>query len=66
MNGQHSKGNSSVNRLLAFLAGLLLGGLVGATAMLLLAPRVGTRHVPKSRSKAQSCAIRRLKAWMTW
>jgi len=49
MNGQHSEGSSSANRLPGFLAGLLLGGLAGlvlgglagAAAMLLLAPRTG-------------------------
>ena len=49
MNGQHSTGSSSASRLPAFSAGLLLGGLAGAGAMLLLAPRSGE----KTRSKIQ-------------
>jgi len=49
MNGKRSKGNSWANRLPAFVAGLLLGGLAGAAAMLLLAPRSGE----KTRSEIQ-------------
>ena len=66
MNGKRNKGGFWVNRLPAFLAGLLLGGMAGAAAMLLLAPRSGKRHGQIFRSKAQSCAIRRLTAWMNW
>ena len=41
MNDHRSEGSFSVGRLLVFLAGLALGALVGAAAMLLLAPRAG-------------------------
>lgn len=41
MNSDRSEGSFSAGRLLVFLAGLVLGALVGAAAMLLLAPRAG-------------------------
>ena len=47
MNGQHRAGSSSANRLPAFSAGLLLGGLAGAVAMLLWAPRTGKQTCSK-------------------
>ena len=49
MNGQYHEDSSSGNWLATFAAGLLLGGLVGAVAMLLLAPRAGA----KTRSQLQ-------------
>lgn len=49
MNSKNHTGTSSASRLPAFLAGLLLGALVGAGAMLLLAPRAGKQ----TRSKIQ-------------
>lgn len=66
MNGQRSKDSFSANRLLDLLVGLLVGGLVGATMMLLLAPRAEKKHASKFRNKAGSCAIRRQKAWKRW
>jgi len=56
MNGQHSAGSSSANRLPAFSAGLLLGGLAGAGAMLLLAPRAGKQT--RSRIQKQGAKLR--------
>lgn len=41
MQGQHSEKGSSLQWLPAFLIGLVLGGLNGAMAMWLLAPRTG-------------------------
>jgi len=49
MKNRHSNGGSRVNQLLVFLAGLLIGALAGAVAMLLLAPRSGE----KTRSQIQ-------------
>ena len=49
MKNRHSDGGSRVNQLLVLLAGLLLGALAGAVAMLLLAPRSGE----KTRSQIQ-------------
>ena len=43
MSGRRSKDNSPTIGLLAFFAGLLLGSLTGAVAMLLLAPRKGKK-----------------------
>jgi gas vesicle protein len=43
MTNQRSEGASGANGLLAFLVGMLLGGLVGAVAMLLFAPRSGEK-----------------------
>ena len=43
MNGKRSEGSSNVSWLPAFVLGLLLGGLAGAVAMLLLAPRSGEK-----------------------
>ena len=49
MKGRCSKSNSIVHRLPVFAVGLLVGGLIGAAAMLLLAPRSGK----KTRSQIQ-------------
>jgi len=56
MNDRHSKGGSSANRLLVFLAGLLLGALAGAVAGLLLAPRTGEQT--RSKIEKQSAKLR--------
>ena len=49
MNNHCNEGSFSAGRLLGFLAGLVLGALVGAAAMMLLAPRAGKQ----TRSKIQ-------------
>ncbi len=43
MNGQHKATDYSANWLPAFIVGLLFGGMAGAAAMLLLAPRSGKK-----------------------
>lgn len=43
MKSQHHEDGSSANWLPAFLVGLLFGGLAGAVAMWLLAPRAGEK-----------------------
>ena len=43
MNNHHHEHENDVNQLGGFLAGLLIGGLAGAVAMLLLAPQAGKR-----------------------
>lgn len=54
MSGKRSRSSFWVSLLAAFLTGLLLGGLAGAAAMLLVAPRSGERTrsaIQKQRSK---------------
>ena len=54
MNGQRSKGGSRVNRLLVFLAGLLLGGWLAPSQCCCWRPRRGKDTVadPEARRKA--------------
>ena len=55
-----SEGSFSADRLLAFLAGLALGALVGAAAMLLLAPRAGKQtrsQIQKQGAKLRQHAV---------
>lgn len=57
MNSHRSEGSFSAGRLLVFLAGLVLGALVGAAAMLLLAPRAGKQT--RSQIQKQGEKLRR-------
>lgn len=68
MSSKHRKGSSNMSRLPAFLAGLLVGGLVGAAAMFLLAPRAGEKtrsQILKQGKKLRHQAAQSTEAMMT-
>ena len=56
MKNKRNKSGSSAQRLPIFAVGLLLGGLIGAAAMLLLAPRSGKKT--RSRIQKQGAKLR--------
>ena len=65
MNGQHREGSSSANRLPAFLAGLLLGGLAGwrGGRCCLLAPRTGKQTRSKIQKQGAKLREQAADAW---